>query len=110
MNQLSELDELTGPAAAAVLDAAHWAGHRRNPAKEWPTTWRRGDAHAWIQGDGPVVQVEFTVWHRDVDEERPIRTRTSTTFMTLLPQNFRASSPSSNQGPSEPGWRAPTRI
>ncbi|RSS22199.1 hypothetical protein [Streptomyces sp. WAC08452] len=69
VGQLAELDELTGPAAAAVLDAAGWTGERRNPAKEWATTWRRADAHAWIQGPGPVVQLEFTVWHRDVDEE-----------------------------------------
>ncbi|MFI1755784.1 hypothetical protein [Streptomyces sp. NPDC020571] len=71
VGQLSELDELTGPTAAAVLDAAGWTGERRNPAKEWATTWRRADAHAWIQGEGPSVQVEFTVWHRDVDEEWP---------------------------------------
>ncbi|MGW3970713.1 hypothetical protein ACWEFD_15630 [Streptomyces ardesiacus] len=69
VGQLAGLDELTGRAAAAVLDAAGWMGERRNPAKEWATTWRRADAHAWIQGVGPSVQVEFTVWHRDVDEE-----------------------------------------
>ncbi|MFE1454781.1 hypothetical protein ACFW7K_06990 [Streptomyces sp. NPDC058735] len=45
-------------------------GERRNPAKEWATTWRRGDAHAWIQGDGPV-EVEFTLWHREVEDEWP---------------------------------------
>ncbi|MER7570394.1 hypothetical protein [Streptomyces sp. NPDC126514] len=71
VGRLSELDELTGPAAAAVLDAAGWTGERRNPAKEWATTWRRGDAHAWIQGDGPSVQVEFTLWYREVEEEWP---------------------------------------
>ncbi|MFJ8699807.1 hypothetical protein [Streptomyces ardesiacus] len=69
VNRLAELDEFTGPAVAAVLDATGWTGERRNPAKEWATTWRRADAHAWIQGDGPSVQVEFTLWHRDVDEE-----------------------------------------
>ncbi|MFI9768308.1 hypothetical protein ACIHJG_15800 [Streptomyces sp. NPDC052415] len=71
VGRLSELDELTGPAAAAVLDAAGWTGERRNPAKEWATTWRRGDAHVWIQGDGPSVQVEFTLWYREVEEEWP---------------------------------------
>jgi exonuclease VII small subunit len=71
VGRLSELDELTGPAAAAVLESAGWTGERRNPAKEWATTWRRGDAHAWIQGDGPSVQVEFTLWYREVEEEWP---------------------------------------
>ncbi|MFF3344599.1 hypothetical protein [Streptomyces sp. NPDC002779] len=71
VGRLSELDELTGPAAAAVLEAAGWTGERRNPAKEWATTWRREDAHAWIQGDGPSVQVEFTLWYREVEEEWP---------------------------------------
>ncbi|MBZ6303865.1 hypothetical protein ACWDU3_36520 [Streptomyces olivaceus] len=71
VGKLVELHELTGPAAAAVLDAAGWTGERRNPAKEWATTWRRADAHAWIQGEEAPVQVEFTVWHRDVDEEWP---------------------------------------
>ncbi|MFD8348513.1 hypothetical protein ACFV1X_06100 [Streptomyces coelicoflavus] len=71
VHQLAELDELTGLAAAAVLDAAGWAGEHRNPAKEWATTWRRADAHAWIQGEGFSALVEFTVWYRDVDEERP---------------------------------------
>ncbi|MGV9285741.1 hypothetical protein [Streptomyces sp. NPDC003730] len=66
-----ELDELTGPSAASVLDGAGWTGERRNPAKEWATTWRRADAHAWIQGEGPSVQVEFTVWHREVAEQWP---------------------------------------
>ncbi|MGC5038491.1 hypothetical protein ACPXCS_21350 [Streptomyces sp. DT190] len=70
LGQLSELDELTGPAAAAVLDATGWDGERRNPAKAWATTWRRGDARAWIQGDGPV-EVEFTLWYREVEDERP---------------------------------------
>ncbi|MGV9453700.1 hypothetical protein [Streptomyces sp. NPDC003635] len=68
---MAELDELTGPAAAAVLQAAGWEGERRNPAKEWATTWRRGDAHAWIQGDGPIVQIEFTLWYREVEDEWP---------------------------------------
>ncbi|MFG3248244.1 hypothetical protein [Streptomyces sp. NPDC048187] len=66
-----ELDELTGPSTASVLDAAGWTGERRNPAKEWATSWRRADAHAWIQGEGPSVQVEFTVWHREIAEEWP---------------------------------------
>ncbi|SMQ18288.1 hypothetical protein SAMN06272771_4735 [Streptomyces sp. Ag82_O1-12] len=70
LGQLSELDELTGPAVAAVLDASGWEGERRNRAKEWATTWRRDDAHAWIQGDGPV-EVEFTLWYREVEDERP---------------------------------------
>lgn len=70
LSQLSELDDLTGPAAAAVLDASGWEGERRNPAKQWATTWRRDDAHAWIQGDGPV-EVEFTLWYREVEDERP---------------------------------------
>ncbi|MFC8869095.1 hypothetical protein ACFUAC_15745 [Streptomyces sp. NPDC057148] len=67
---MAELDELTG-LAAAVLEATGWTGERRNPAKDWATTWRRADAHAWIQGEGPSVQVEFTLGHRDVDEEWP---------------------------------------
>jgi hypothetical protein len=70
LGQLSELDELTGPAAAAVLDASGWEGERRNPAKQWATTWRRDEAHAWIQGDGPV-EVEFTLWYREVEDEGP---------------------------------------
>jgi hypothetical protein len=69
--RLSELDNLTGPAAAAVLEAAGWEGERRDPAKEWATTWRRGDMHAWIQGDVPSVQVEFTLWHRETEDEWP---------------------------------------
>ncbi|MFI0134794.1 hypothetical protein [Streptomyces luteogriseus] len=68
--RLSELDELTGPAVAAVLDASGWEGERRSQAKEWATTWRRDDAHAWIQGDGSV-EVEFTLWYREVEDERP---------------------------------------
>ncbi|GGV77367.1 hypothetical protein ABZ178_21745 [Streptomyces massasporeus] len=70
LGRLSELDELTGPAVAAVLAASGWEGERRNPAKEWATTWRRDDAHAWIQGDGPV-EMEFTLWYREVEDERP---------------------------------------
>ncbi|MFJ8084940.1 hypothetical protein ACIQ6Y_30515 [Streptomyces sp. NPDC096205] len=69
--RLSELGRLTGPAAAAVLHAAGWQGERRNPAKDWATTWRRDGAHAWIQGDGPSVEVEFTLWYREVEEEWP---------------------------------------
>lgn len=71
VGRLLEFDELTGPSVASVLDAAGWTGGRRNPATEWATAWRRGDAHVWLQGDGPLVQVEFTVWHREVAEERP---------------------------------------
>lgn len=70
LSELSELDELTGPAVERVLAAAGWDGERRNPAKEWATTWSRGDASAWIQGDGPV-EVEFTLWFREVEDERP---------------------------------------
>ncbi|MFI6371736.1 hypothetical protein [Streptomyces sp. NPDC050546] len=61
---------LTGRAVETVLSASGWEGERRNPAKQWATTWRRGDAHAWIQGDGPV-EVEFTLWYRTVEDERP---------------------------------------
>jgi hypothetical protein len=61
---------LTGQAVERVLSASGWEGERRNPAKEWATTWRRDDAHAWIQGDGPV-EVEFTLWYREVEDERP---------------------------------------
>lgn len=71
LGRLAGLGELTGPAAAGVLEAAGWEGERRNPAKAWATTWRRGDAHAWIEGDGPFVQVEFTLWCREVEDERP---------------------------------------
>ncbi|MFJ3665618.1 hypothetical protein ACIPSE_04085 [Streptomyces sp. NPDC090106] len=71
LGRLAELDELAGPAAAEILEAAGWSGERRNPAKEWATTWRRDDAHAWIQGDGPPVQVEFTLWYREVEDEWP---------------------------------------
>ena len=67
---LSGLDMLTGQAVERVLSVSGWDGERRNPAKQWATTWRRGDAHAWIQGDGPV-QVEFTLWRREVEDERP---------------------------------------
>ncbi|MFF9047500.1 hypothetical protein [Streptomyces parvulus] len=71
LNRLSDLDELSGPAAAAVLRAEGWSGGRRHPVKEWATTWQRGDAWARIQGDGPPVQVEFTVRHQDVEDEWP---------------------------------------
>jgi hypothetical protein len=67
---LSDLDGLTGQAVEAVLAASGWEGERRNPAKEWATTWRRGDIGAWIQGDGPV-EVEFTLWFREVADEWP---------------------------------------
>ena len=67
---LSGLDMLTGQAVERVLSVSGWDGERRNPAKQWATTWRRDDAHAWIQGDGPV-QVEFTLWYREVEDERP---------------------------------------
>jgi hypothetical protein len=70
LSRLSDLDTLTGQAVEAVLAAWGWEGERRNPAKEWATTWRRGDAGAWIQGDGPV-EVEFTLWFREVADEWP---------------------------------------
>ena len=47
---LSGLDMLTGQAVERVLSVSGWDGERRNPAKQWATTWRRDDAHAWIQG------------------------------------------------------------
>ncbi|MFJ4783358.1 hypothetical protein [Streptomyces sp. NPDC088794] len=71
LDRLTRLDGLTGPAVDAVLAEMGWTGERRNPAKAWATTWSRGDATAWIQGDGPSVQVEFTVWFREVEEEWP---------------------------------------
>jgi hypothetical protein len=70
LSRLSDLDRLTGQAVEAVLAASGWEGERRNPAKEWATTWRRGDVGAWIQGDGPV-EVEFTLWFREVADEWP---------------------------------------
>ncbi|GGU10666.1 hypothetical protein ACH4HG_01395 [Streptomyces coeruleorubidus] len=70
LRRLSDLDGLTGQAVEAVLAASGWACERRNPAKEWATTWRREDASAWIQGDGPV-EVEFTLWFREVADEWP---------------------------------------
>ncbi|MFF7766616.1 hypothetical protein ACFZC7_08840 [Streptomyces massasporeus] len=70
LSRLSGLSMLTGQAVERVLSASGWEGERRNPAKEWATTWRRDDAHAWIQGDGPV-EVEFTLWYREVEDERP---------------------------------------
>ncbi|MGW1216267.1 hypothetical protein ACWD5F_42210 [Streptomyces sp. NPDC002499] len=71
LDLLCGLDELTGPAVEAVLVGSGWTGERRNPAKAWATTWSRGDATVWIQGDGPSVQVEFTVWFREVEDEWP---------------------------------------
>ncbi|MEU1103587.1 hypothetical protein ABZ408_21840 [Streptomyces tibetensis] len=70
LSRLSGLSMLTGQAVERVLSASGWEGERRNPTKEWATTWRRDDAHAWIQGDGPV-EVEFTLWYREVEDERP---------------------------------------
>ncbi|MFB7498423.1 hypothetical protein ACFC09_27685 [Streptomyces sp. NPDC056161] len=70
LGQLSDLDELTGPAVEAVLTGAGWDGERRNPAKAWATTWRRAGASAWVQGAGPV-EVQFTLWYREVEDERP---------------------------------------
>jgi hypothetical protein len=70
LSRLCDLDRLTGQAVEAVLATSGWEGERRNPAKEWATTWRRDDAHAWIQGDGPV-EVEFTLWYREVEDEWP---------------------------------------
>ncbi|MFD8230749.1 hypothetical protein ACFV20_02425 [Streptomyces sp. NPDC059696] len=70
LSRLSALGVLTGQTVERVLDASGWEGERRNPAKQWATTWRRDDAHAWIQGDGPV-EVEFTLWYREVEDERP---------------------------------------
>ncbi|MFF5494766.1 hypothetical protein [Streptomyces aquilus] len=71
VERLVELDRLTGPAAAVALEVSGWTGERRDPAKAWATTWRQDDAHAWIQGDGPSVQVEFTLWYREVEDEWP---------------------------------------
>ncbi|MGW6641059.1 hypothetical protein [Streptomyces iakyrus] len=70
LSRLSGLGMLTGQAVERVLAASGWEGERRNPAKQWATTWQRGDAHAWIQGDGPV-EVEFTLRCREVEDERP---------------------------------------
>lgn len=70
LSRLSGLGMLTGQAVERVLSASGWERERMNPAKEWATTWRRDDAHAWIQGDGPV-EVEFTLWYREVEDERP---------------------------------------
>ncbi|WP_307523692.1 hypothetical protein [Streptomyces umbrinus] len=71
LSRLSDLEQLTGQAVESVLVDRGWAGERRNPAKEWATTWSRDDASAWIQGDGPSVEVEFTLWYREVEEEWP---------------------------------------
>ncbi|MEU0969446.1 hypothetical protein ABZ357_30095 [Streptomyces sp. NPDC005917] len=70
MSELSELDGLTGQAVEEVLAGEGWVGERRNPAKAWATTWRRDGASAWVQGDAPV-EVQFTLWYRQVDDERP---------------------------------------
>ncbi|MFD4508219.1 hypothetical protein [Streptomyces sp. NPDC058457] len=70
LGRLSDLDELSGQAVEGVLTAAGWAGERRNPAKAWATTWRRDGASAWVQGNAPV-EVQFTLWYRDVEDERP---------------------------------------
>ncbi|MFE1798298.1 hypothetical protein ACFW9L_19340 [Streptomyces sp. NPDC059517] len=67
---MSDLGQLTGQAVESVLVGCGWVGERRNPAKDWATAWSRDDAAAWIQGDGPSVEVEFTLWYREVDEER----------------------------------------
>ncbi|MFD5948730.1 hypothetical protein ACFWHO_22410 [Streptomyces collinus] len=61
---------LTGQTVERILDTSGWQGERRNPAKQWATTWRRDGAHAWIQGDSSV-QVEFTLWYREIEDERP---------------------------------------
>ncbi|MER6533577.1 hypothetical protein ABT215_07115 [Streptomyces sp900105755] len=70
LSRLSDLGELSGQAVEGVLTGAGWTGERRNPAKAWATTWRRDDASAWVQGNAPV-EVQFTLWHRDVEDERP---------------------------------------
>ncbi|MGW1618110.1 hypothetical protein [Streptomyces sp. NPDC002172] len=70
LGRLSDLDELGGQAVEGVLTAAGWAGERRNHAKAWATTWRRDGASAWIQGNAPV-EVQFTLWSRDVEDEWP---------------------------------------
>ncbi|MFD0307557.1 hypothetical protein [Streptomyces sp. NPDC127119] len=70
LSRLSDLQQLTGQAVESVLVGCGWVGKRRNPAKGWATTLSRDDAAAWIQGDGPSVEVEFTLWYREVDEER----------------------------------------
>ncbi|WP_328495790.1 hypothetical protein OHS59_25925 [Streptomyces sp. NBC_00414] len=70
MSRLSDLGQLTGQAVESVLVGCGWVGERRNPVKGWATTWSRDDAAAWIQGDGPSVEVEFTLWYREVEQER----------------------------------------
>ncbi|WP_346138212.1 hypothetical protein [Streptomyces coeruleofuscus] len=70
LSRLCDLDWLTGQAVEEVLAASGWEGERRNPAKDWATTWKRKDAGAWIQGDRPV-EVEFTLWFREVADEWP---------------------------------------
>ncbi|WP_413757631.1 hypothetical protein [Streptomyces sp. MMBL 11-3] len=69
LDRLSDLEQLTGPAVESVLVDRGWSGERRNPAKAWATTWSRDGASAWIQGDGPSVEVEFTLWYREVEVE-----------------------------------------
>lgn len=71
LDRLSDLAELTGRAVEEVLAGSGWTGERRNPAKAWATTWSRDDARAWIQGDRSSVQVEFTVWYREIEDEWP---------------------------------------
>ncbi|MEU3520469.1 hypothetical protein ABZ770_35295 [Streptomyces sp. NPDC006654] len=68
LGRLSDLDELSGQAVEGVLGAAGWTGERRNPAKARATTWRRDGASAWVQGNAPV-EVQFTLWHRGVEDE-----------------------------------------
>ncbi|MER6106851.1 hypothetical protein [Streptomyces hirsutus] len=68
--RLADLEELGGPAVEAALLASGWSGERRNPSKSWATTWRRDGARAWVQGEGPV-EVEFTLWFQEVEDDRP---------------------------------------
>ncbi|MEV6760865.1 hypothetical protein AB0N16_09455 [Streptomyces sp. NPDC051105] len=70
VGRLSDLDELNGQAVEGVLTAAGWTGERRNPGEAWATIWRRDGASAWVQGNAPV-EVRFTLWSRDVQDERP---------------------------------------
>ncbi|MEV7788217.1 hypothetical protein AB0O72_22940 [Streptomyces sp. NPDC088106] len=70
ISRLVEIEELNGAAVESVLVAAGWSGEHRNPSKSWATTWRRDDARAWIQGENPV-EVEFTLWFQEVEDDRP---------------------------------------